>query len=1380
MAVKASVTITISKYRDTDSITRYYKLQASTAAAPAVPTTLTPSGWSTSEPTYTSGSTNTLYYTDCVVFSDGTFQYTDDGNGKAVKSSSYEAAKEAYNKAQAAQNTANQTQENLDNLEIGGRNYVLDSAKEQILIIPENNNFNTKRMEISPVVRTLDPTYKTFIFSCDAYYEYDDDLDHNTYIQLYFRNLNGDNKFNYLSTQKITKNWTRVYCKASFKDGTTVADADFMYFRVQSNAHGAIIHAKNFKAEKGDKNTDWTPAPEDMASQDNLNDSYNTTMSRGEQLITNGSAILKNNYNFSQFEYDGTQSFNSAGSFKRKNKNPQPAHTDEIFPVNPDKTYFVSEYLKSENGTMRFYDLLLFYDVDKKEIRSTNHMFRTGSTTELAEDLKNGDTIVHLVDASGFDETLTQEYRRGFIIWNYKNSTGYQYPPETYSRNTYRDLFEQSGIDKTNNTITLKTAWNKGTIPAGTKLSQCDSGADLKYLNANALIPTEWTRFTGVISGIDYTGTNVAKKFPPGTAFASMGWLWNYNNVDEYAWVTNVSVTEHPSSDSIIKTITTLYYASNSSTPPSKPSDHVWISDNTRYKGWTKSLPIYNESYPYLYTCQETFTNGQTYSWTSVEQTTYTEATENLKETTQYLDETLDNILDQTSQNGGKNIHLDDSAEDYFIMFKQKGNTHIKNGIPKPIKALPSTYQRLRYVEVPKEAYIDLGIPISTNYSMETKIDVNGLTTNNQYFLGEAPGYISHLYIRNATNGRYIGVGNHRKGTWETSSYKYEDGQPFIVETIMKPKLICKVNNNIVYEDDQNMTDYTSSYNGILFAYRFNGSVNTSYAFQGRCYYFKLFDQNGNLIRDLIPCYEHNEYEGTDQEDEHPVRVGFYDRVTETFLTNSGTGTFVKGANVGDLRTDISDGNKRFQTYNFTLEGNNLNADDYLADDGIHIVDKSIIVQSGESSINIDDMKDNGHFYCNVPATLEGHTLTFGSALSSDTVVLYESTSETVIPYTDRQQDEYEHIINLYTYQDNTNIYSDGNLEIEYVRNNGLNIYQLKSDSEKRYKITNEKIATIENENGEIKLTAENAKNLSDDNDKAIKQLQKDLNEFKVTSEGVQNTLKSKGGNNLALYTLELWTSHSSLTESDINEIKSNSLGGRGYILGNGTSELNIPVPNGTYTISFKYKKIGTSGTTATVKINDETPGTILTKTVWGNTYALTSSQPEDWVTNYKNYYTVNNGVYYHVSGDIAPTWVANTYYKLDLTDYIKTVNITNNNIKIEIIGNSNNMLYMCDLMVNPGEIAETWTQNPNETRTDTVTIGKGIKVENSNSNTYTKIDDDGTRVFNNENKDNPEEVARFTKEGINVKEIVVREKANISGIVIQEIGGQTWITSIL
>ena len=124
MAVKASVTITISKYRDVDSITRYYKLQASTASKPAKPTTLTPSGWDDTEPTYVSGSTNTLYFVDRSVFSDGTFEYSE-----VSISSSYEASKEAYNKAQAAQAAANvandaaiDAKDAVDNLEIGGRN----------------------------------------------------------------------------------------------------------------------------------------------------------------------------------------------------------------------------------------------------------------------------------------------------------------------------------------------------------------------------------------------------------------------------------------------------------------------------------------------------------------------------------------------------------------------------------------------------------------------------------------------------------------------------------------------------------------------------------------------------------------------------------------------------------------------------------------------------------------------------------------------------------------------------------------------------------------------------------------------------------------------------------------------------------------------------------------------------------------------------------------------------------------------------------------------------------------------------------------------------------------------------------------------------------
>ena len=110
MAVKAKVSITISHLIDISSITRYYLAQSSTSAAPAKPTTNPPSSsWVKTEPSYTSGSTNTLYFVDCTEFTNGAFKYSE-----VSKSSSYEAAKEAYNKAQNAQNTANSAKDFTD------------------------------------------------------------------------------------------------------------------------------------------------------------------------------------------------------------------------------------------------------------------------------------------------------------------------------------------------------------------------------------------------------------------------------------------------------------------------------------------------------------------------------------------------------------------------------------------------------------------------------------------------------------------------------------------------------------------------------------------------------------------------------------------------------------------------------------------------------------------------------------------------------------------------------------------------------------------------------------------------------------------------------------------------------------------------------------------------------------------------------------------------------------------------------------------------------------------------------------------------------------------------------------------------------------------
>lgn len=108
MSILARNTITLAKIVDVSAVTWYYKLQASTATPPAKPTTATPSGWSTTEPTYTEGSTNSLYVCQKTTFSDSTFEYSD-----VSLSSSYEAAKLAYNKGVAALDAANGKNKNF-------------------------------------------------------------------------------------------------------------------------------------------------------------------------------------------------------------------------------------------------------------------------------------------------------------------------------------------------------------------------------------------------------------------------------------------------------------------------------------------------------------------------------------------------------------------------------------------------------------------------------------------------------------------------------------------------------------------------------------------------------------------------------------------------------------------------------------------------------------------------------------------------------------------------------------------------------------------------------------------------------------------------------------------------------------------------------------------------------------------------------------------------------------------------------------------------------------------------------------------------------------------------------------------------------------------
>lgn len=117
---KPRAQITISRIIDIESVTRYYKLQSASAAAPSKPTdgAAIPSGWTKTEPAYQNGATNRLYFVDQTIMTNGGIYYS-----QVSLSSSYEAAKEAWNKANNAQKTADGIADNIyypDTVEIDG------------------------------------------------------------------------------------------------------------------------------------------------------------------------------------------------------------------------------------------------------------------------------------------------------------------------------------------------------------------------------------------------------------------------------------------------------------------------------------------------------------------------------------------------------------------------------------------------------------------------------------------------------------------------------------------------------------------------------------------------------------------------------------------------------------------------------------------------------------------------------------------------------------------------------------------------------------------------------------------------------------------------------------------------------------------------------------------------------------------------------------------------------------------------------------------------------------------------------------------------------------------------------------------------------------
>ena len=194
-------------------------------------------------------------------------------------------------------------------------------------------------------------------------------------------------------------------------------------------------------------------------------------------------------------------------------------------------------------------------------------------------------------------------------------------------------------------------------------------------------------------------------------------------------------------------------------------------------------------------------------------------------------------------------------------------------------------YQEVEYIESTGTQYIDTGVIPNIN----TKIDIEFETIQKGnfgvIFGGEETYKTNSFHLYDSSGNFDIGFGSIPTDFKTSINYN----------TNIKYTFIMDKNGFNVNGTTGTFSEPTISTNSNIFLFmvkRASSQVIDSNA-QKRIYYCKLYD-NETLVRNLVPCYRKSDNV-----------MGMYDKVSGKFYTNAGTGTFTKGADIGNGFGDI-------------------------------------------------------------------------------------------------------------------------------------------------------------------------------------------------------------------------------------------------------------------------------------------------------------------------------------------------------------------------------------------------------------------------------------------------------------------------------------------
>ncbi len=203
----------------------------------------------------------------------------------------------------------------------------------------------------------------------------------------------------------------------------------------------------------------------------------------------------------------------------------------------------------------------------------------------------------------------------------------------------------------------------------------------------------------------------------------------------------------------------------------------------------------------------------------------------------------------------------------------------------RPVRWLPNTYQAVEWIQSSWTQYIDTGYTLTSNpwYDMVF-----------EFVWWDSNSWIPMLWVRWSTTSTYCCLYINSNSLYVTPNYAWFDPWTSSWLTISKNTKYNIVEDagqfyiDGVYKSGCSTTNtyYTANKPLYLFA---NNDYNWTVQYRGssmKLYSFKLYN-NWTLVRDFIPCYRKSD-----------SVIWLYDRVNNSFYTNSWTGTFSKWADI--------------------------------------------------------------------------------------------------------------------------------------------------------------------------------------------------------------------------------------------------------------------------------------------------------------------------------------------------------------------------------------------------------------------------------------------------------------------------------------------------